>query len=85
MPDYTAVLDGDIRGMRVRVVKETLEAGHLHPEVKAAVAEALRRFEGLGATVEEVSIPTMPLSGVVSAPARTAALQWKHLRLGGPL
>lgn len=82
VPDYTAVLDGDIRGMRVGVVKETLEAGHLHPEVKAAVAEALRRFEGLGATLEEVSIPTMTLSGVVSGAGGSdrTALQWKHLR-----
>src|SRR5262249_43745344 len=82
VPDYTAVLDGDIRGMRIGVVKETLEARHLHPEVKAAVAEALRRFEGLGATLEEVSIPTITLSGVVSGAGGSdrTALQWKHLR-----
>ena len=66
VPDYTAVLDGNIRGMRVGVIKETMEAAHLHAEVKAAFAEALRRFEGLGATVEEVSIPTITLSGVIS-------------------
>ena len=81
VPDYTAVLDGNIRGMRVGVVKETMEAAHLHPEVKSAVAEALRRFEGLGATVEEVSIPTITLSGVISGAGGSdrTALQWKHL------
>ncbi|MCI0780823.1 MAG: amidase [Chloroflexi bacterium] len=81
VPDYTAVLDGNIRGMRVGVVKETMEAAHLHPEVKAAVEEALRRFEGLGATVEEVSIPTITLSGVISGAGGSdrTALQWKHL------
>ena len=81
VPDYTAVLDGNIRGMRVGVIKETMEAAHLHAEVKAAFAEALRRFENLGATVEEVSIPTITLSGVISGAGgcdRTA-LQWRHL------
>ncbi len=81
VPDYTAALDANIRGMRVGVVKETMEAAHLHPEVKAAVEEALRRFEGLGATVEEVSIPAITLSGIISGAGGSdrTALQWKHL------
>ena len=81
VPDYTAALDGDIKGMRVGVIKETMEAGHLHPEVKAAVEEALRRFEGLGATVDQVSIPTIALSGVISGAGGSdrTALQWRHL------
>ena len=81
VPDYTAALDGNIRGMRVGVVKETMEAAHLHPEVKGAMVEALRRFEGLGANVEEVSIPTITLSGVISGAGGSdrTALQWKHL------
>ena len=81
VPDYTAALDANIRGMRVGVVKETMEAAHLHPEVKAAVEEAQRRFEGLGATVEEVSIPAITLSGIISGAGGSdrTALQWKHL------
>ena len=81
VPDYTAVLDGNIRGMRIGVVKEIMEAGHLHPEVRAAVEEAIRRFEGLGATLEEVSIPAIGLSGLVSGAGGSdrTALQWKHL------
>ena len=81
VPDYTAVLDGNVRGMRVGVVKETMEAGHLNPEVKAAVEEALRRFEGMGATLEEVSIPGIRLSGIVSGAGGSdrTALQWKYL------
>ena len=81
VPDYTAVLDSNIRGMRVGVVKETMEAGHLHPEVKAAVEEAIRRFEAMGATLEEVSIPCIGLSGLVSGAGGSdrTALQWKHL------
>jgi Asp-tRNA(Asn)/Glu-tRNA(Gln) amidotransferase A subunit family amidase len=81
VPDYTAVLDGNIRGMRIGVVKEIMEAGHLHPEVKAATEEAIRQFEGMGATLEEVSIPAIGLSGLVSGAGGSdrTALQWKHL------
>lgn len=60
VPDYLSALDGDVKGMRVGVVKEMMEADHLHPEVKDPGAEALRRFEGLGAIVEEVSLPMVP-------------------------
>ena len=81
VPDYTAVLDGDSRGMKIGVVKEIIEAGHLHPEVKSVVEEAIRRFEGMGAALEEVSIPAIGLSGLVSGAGGSdrAALQWKHL------
>ena len=81
VPDYTAVLDGSIRGMRVGVLKETMEAKHLHPEVKAAVEAAMRVFEDLGAILEEVSIPSIRLSGLVSGAGGSdrTALQWKHL------
>jgi len=81
VPDYTAMLDGNIRGMRIGVVKEIMEAGHLHPEVKAAAEEAIRQFEGMGAALEEVSIPAISLSGLVSGAGGSdrTALQWKHL------
>lgn len=67
--------------MRIGVIKETMEAVHLHPEVKAAVEEAIRRFEGMGANLEEVSIPTIQLSGLVSGAGGSdrTALQWRHL------
>jgi aspartyl-tRNA(Asn)/glutamyl-tRNA(Gln) amidotransferase subunit A len=81
VPDYTAVLDGDVNGMRMTVVKEMLEAEHLHPAVKARVEEATRRFEALGATVEEVSVPLVTLSNVISSTTGSdrTALQWTYL------
>ena len=50
VPDYTAVLDGNVKGMRVGIVKEILDAAHLHPEVRSRTKEAAKRFEGIGAT-----------------------------------
>ncbi|HZA23381.1 MAG TPA: amidase, partial [Dehalococcoidia bacterium] len=81
VPDYTAVLDRDVNGMRMAVVKEMLEAEHLHPEVKARVEEATRRFEALGATVEEISVPLVTLSNVISSMTGSdrTALQWTYL------
>ena len=81
VPDYLTFLNGDISGMRIGVIKETMEASHLNPEVKAAVQEAIRQFTSLGAAVEEVSIPTVALSSVVNGVSGSdrTALQWKNL------
>ncbi len=81
VPDYTAVLDGSVKGMRIGIVKETQEAPHIDGEVKAAVSEAAKVFESLGATVEEVSLPMIKLSGMFNnalGSGRTA-LQWQYL------
>ncbi len=81
VPDYLGVLDGDVKGMRVGVIKETMEAGHLDPGVKSLVDEAVSRFRALGALIEEVSIPAITLSGVISGAGGSdrTALQWKYL------
>ena len=81
VPDYTASLHGDVAGMRVGLLTEMMNAEHLHPDVKAAVQEAAGVFEGMGAIVEEVSIPLIALSGVIGSAAGSdrTALQWSHL------
>ncbi|CAI6080282.1 Asp-tRNA(Asn)/Glu-tRNA(Gln) amidotransferase subunit GatA [Cohnella sp. JJ-181] len=56
IPDYTASLTGDIKGLRIGVAKEYLGEG-IDPQVKARVMEALKTFESLGAVWEEVSLP----------------------------
>ncbi|MBO7747872.1 Asp-tRNA(Asn)/Glu-tRNA(Gln) amidotransferase subunit GatA [Paenibacillus sp. MWE-103] len=56
IPDYVGALSGDVKGLRIGVPKEYLGQG-IDPKVKEAVLEALKRFESLGATWEEVSLP----------------------------
>ncbi|RXZ79834.1 Asp-tRNA(Asn)/Glu-tRNA(Gln) amidotransferase subunit GatA [Paenibacillaceae bacterium] len=56
VPDYTSGLNGEVRGLRIGVPKEYLGAG-IDPQVKEAVLAALKVYEGLGATWEEVSLP----------------------------
>ena len=57
VPDYRRSLDGNIQGVRVGVVTERLDGDGVDPEVKAAVLEAVSVLGGLGASVDEVSIP----------------------------
>lgn len=56
IPDYTASLTGDIKGLRIAVPKEYLGEG-VNEEVRKSVMDALVILERLGATWEEVSLP----------------------------
>lgn len=56
IPDYISALTGDVKGMRIGVPKEYMGQG-IDPKVKEAILAALKVFEGLGATWEEVSLP----------------------------
>ena len=57
-PDFRDRLRADVTGMKIALPKEYFAKG-LNPEVKSAVLEAARRFELLGADVDEVSVTTM--------------------------
>ena len=57
VPDYTAYLGQDIRGLRVGLIRELHETEDVHPEVKGAIESVLEMFRSLGCQVREVSIP----------------------------
>jgi aspartyl-tRNA(Asn)/glutamyl-tRNA(Gln) amidotransferase subunit A len=56
VPPYRQRLDEPLAGLSVGVPREYFGEG-LDPEVEKAVREALRVYEGLGATLREVSLP----------------------------
>ena len=56
VPDYTAALGGDIRGLRIGLPQEYFIDG-LDPEVRAAVDAAIAQLQDLGATLVPVSLP----------------------------
>ncbi|CAM4008030.1 Asp-tRNA(Asn)/Glu-tRNA(Gln) amidotransferase subunit GatA [Vreelandella rituensis] len=56
VPDYLDTLDAPLSGLKIGLPKEYFGDG-LDPEVAAAVREAVRVYESLGATVREVSLP----------------------------
>ncbi len=75
VPDYTAALTGDIRGMRVGVPGEYFIPG-MQAEVEAAVRAAVEKLAELGAEIEEVSLPhteyALPVYYLI-APAEASA------------
>ena len=76
VPDYTAALTGDIRGLRIGVVKEYFET-----EIDSSVAEltqqAIAVLGELGAEIVDVSLPlyeyAQPISNAILSAEATAA------------
>ena len=56
VPDFTSKIGKDIKGMHIGVPKEFMDVD-LQPEVREAVQNAIKIFESLGATVDEISLP----------------------------
>ncbi|MUV38606.1 Asparaginyl-tRNA synthase (glutamine-hydrolyzing) [Lentibacillus sp. JNUCC-1] len=56
VPDYTSSLNGDIKGLKIAVPKEYLGEG-VSEEVRNTILNALKTYESMGATWEEVSLP----------------------------
>jgi aspartyl-tRNA(Asn)/glutamyl-tRNA(Gln) amidotransferase subunit A len=56
VPDYTAALGRDLRGIRLGLPKEYLLEG-IDPRVKKAVDAAVKHLQSLGAEIIEVSLP----------------------------
>ena len=56
VPDYTAKLGQDLKGVRLGMPKEYFISG-IDPQVDAAVRGAIKHYESLGAEIVEVSLP----------------------------
>lgn len=60
IPDYTAMLDKSVRGLKVGVVRHFYEKDHVATEsVKAAVDGSLAIFRDLGCVVSEITLPPL--------------------------
>jgi aspartyl-tRNA(Asn)/glutamyl-tRNA(Gln) amidotransferase subunit A len=86
VPDYTASLNGDLRGLRLGVPREYFVEG-MQPEVEAAVRAAVATLADLGARVVDVSLPhtdyALPVYYLI-APAEASAnlARYDGLRYG---
>ncbi|HET7625796.1 MAG TPA: Asp-tRNA(Asn)/Glu-tRNA(Gln) amidotransferase subunit GatA [Verrucomicrobiae bacterium] len=56
VPDYSAVLTGEIKGLKIGLAKEYMIGG-LDTEVKFAVDAAVKQLEKLGAEIVEITLP----------------------------
>ena len=74
--DYTAALTGDIRGLRIGVVRDYFDA-ELDPGVAALTEQAISVLGELGAEIVEVSLPlfeyAQPISNAILMAEATAA------------
>jgi Asp-tRNA(Asn)/Glu-tRNA(Gln) amidotransferase A subunit family amidase len=66
VPDYLDGLDAGIRGLRVGVISDRVNADGVEPDVRDAVNRAVAQMGELGAEVEEVSIPLIAQSAAIS-------------------
>jgi len=64
VPDYTASLGRDVRGLRMGVPSNYF-FDVLDSEVEAAVRRAIADLEGLGVEVREVALPSMQYAGAL--------------------
>jgi len=53
--DYTKALVNDVKGLRIGVPKEYMAEG-INPEVKEAILQSIKKYEELGAIVEEFEL-----------------------------
>lgn len=70
LPDYRAAIHQDIRGIKLGVPTNFFFT-NIDEEVEKAAREAIRVFKGLGASVEEVTIPNIefvPIAGSFVSP-----------------
>ena len=61
VPDYGAALAADLAGVRIGLPRQYFDAG-LEAGVAAAVAEAVKVYESLGARVREIDLPNAALA-----------------------
>ena len=68
VPDYLAALTGDIKGLKVGVVKELLDPEELEldPQMRQSVLTAIEVLAELGADVRQVSMPLAEKSGYIT-------------------
>ena len=75
VPDYSASLNNSLEGLRIGLPKEFFGAG-LDPDIARLIEAAVNEYQALGATVKEISLPNMHLSGpayYVVAPAECSS------------
>ena len=68
VPDYRKALTGDIKGLKVGVVRELLDPEELDldPQMRQAVLSAIEVLAELGADVREVSMPLAEKTGYIT-------------------
>ena len=78
VPDYLSTLDGDIRGIRVGVIRDRVHADTVDPEVRESVETAISDLGELGATIQDVTVPLIVESAAVYSAVTMADVAAAH-------
>jgi len=73
VPDYYAALAGDVKGLKVGILKELVHTDLVVDEVRDSVMVAAATMADLGAQVEEISIPLVANAGAINGAIRVEA------------
>ncbi len=73
VPDYLAALTGDVKGLRIGIVKEMLYSNVVEDEIRQSVLESVDTLRSMGADVEELSIPLAASAGAINGAIRIEA------------
>jgi aspartyl-tRNA(Asn)/glutamyl-tRNA(Gln) amidotransferase subunit A len=86
VPDYTAALTGEVKGLRVGLLRGLFAEGWA-PAVREAVERAARTLAEHGAVVDEVTLPSVEhvaaaSSAIIGAEALAYHAEWLRTRAG---
>ncbi len=73
VPDYLAALTGDVKGLRIGIVKEMLYTDVVEDEIRQSVLKSVDTLRSIGIDVEELSIPLAASAGAINGAIRIEA------------
>ena len=83
VPDYAAELNRGVQGLRIGVVTEMAGWDLVDPEIRSAFDAAIDELSDLGASVREVSFPSIRQAGAIAMPislVESAAVNHHYIR-----
>lgn len=80
---YTEFLNRGVDGLKIGIVTEGFQLANQDPRVADKVREAIARFERLGATVDEISLPEHSLAGALWTPIGCEGLTMQMMHGNG--
>jgi len=85
-PDYLQDIENGIEGKKIGIIKEMTGDG-LSSEVSTATKESIQDFESLGASCDEISLPTIPYTvaayyTITSTEAGSNLARYDNIRYG---
>ena len=86
-PNYLKDIENGIEGKKIGIIKEMTTSDGLSSEVSTATKDGIKDFESLGASCEDVSLPTIPYTvaayyTITSTEAGSNLARYDNIRYG---